>query len=200
MTAIIELFHAFHTYLGGRSDLQLERFVDGFDWSLSERALAGHDLPVVRSLESADHGRGETSEAGLLGRLRAAAGSLHWAQTYGISDFGADFLERYGWVELFGTRGHFASETMAGGFLMLGPGVHYPDHHHTAEEIYIPLTDGSFWSKDGQPFLPRWSSEIIHHPSEIRHAMRTEDRTLVALYLWRGGPLAQKSVISRRHA
>lgn len=67
-----------------------------------------------------------------------------------------------------------------------------------AEEIYIPLTDGSLWSKDAQPFLPRWSGEIIHHPSNIRHAMRTEDELLVALYLWRGGPLAQKSIISGR--
>ncbi|MGY5776628.1 dimethylsulfonioproprionate lyase family protein [Rhizobium sp. LEGMi135b] len=197
MSAVDELLVAFRDYLQSRSDQILQHFIDGFDWLTEERALAPHDLPVVSRLRGLNQ-LADGAEGALLDRLSHAADLLHWAQTYSITDFGSDFLQRYGWVELFGTRGHFASEEMAGGFLLLGPGVHYPDHHHVAEEIYIPLTDGSLWSKDAQPFLPRWSGEIIHHPSNIRHAMRTEDEPLVALYLWRGGPLAQKSIISGR--
>ena len=197
MSAVDGLLVAFRDYLQSRSDPLLKHFIEGFDWSMKQRALALHDLPVVDHLRKHDR-PGGGAEGVLFDRLFQAADMLHWAQTYSITDFGADFLERYGWVELFGTRGHFASGEMAGGFLLLGPGVHYPDHHHEAEEIYIPLTDGSLWSKDAQPFLPRWSGEIIHHPSNIRHAMRAEDRPLVALYLWRGGPLAQKSIISGR--
>ncbi|NLS15655.1 transcriptional regulator [Rhizobium sp. P40RR-XXII] len=197
MSTADELLTTFRDYLLSRSDLLLQHFIEGFDWSAEERSLAPRHLPVVGYLR--ELGRPvDGAEAALFERLSNAADMLHWAQTYGITDFGADFLQRYGWVELFGTRGHFASEKMAGGFLLLGPGVHYPDHHHEAEEIYIPLTDGSLWSKDGQPFLPRWTGEIIHHPSNIRHAMRTEAQPLVALYLWRGGPLAQKSIISGR--
>jgi hypothetical protein len=197
MSAVDELLVAFRDYLQSRSDLVLQHFIRDFDWSMEERSLAARDLPVVAYLRERDQAA-DGAEGALRDRLSRAADLLHWAQTYSITDFGSDFLERYGWVELFGTRGHFASEEMAGGFLLLGPGVHYPDHHHVAEEIYIPLTDGSLWSKDAQPFLPRWSGEIIHHPSNIRHAMRTEDEPLVALYLWRGGPLAQKSIISGR--
>lgn len=197
MSVIDELLVGFRDYLLSRSDPMLRHFIEGFDWPAQQRSLATHDLPVVHYLRK--HAQlGEGAEGVLFDRLFQAANELHWAQTYSIADFGSDFLQRYGWVELFGTRGHFASEEMAGGFLLLGPGVHYPDHHHEAEEIYIPLTDGSLWSKDAQPFLPRWSGEIIHHPSNIRHAMRTEDQPLVALYLWRGGPLAQKSIISGR--
>lgn len=197
MSAVGELLAAFRDYLLSRSDPGLHHFIEGFRWPMEERSLASRDLPVVRYLHEL-HRPGDGAESALLDRLSDAANGLHWAQTYSITDFGADFLRRYGWVELFGTRGHFASEDMAGGFLLLGPGVHYPDHHHEAEEIYIPLSDGSLWSKDAQPFLPRWSGEVIHHPSNIRHAMRTEDEPLVALYLWRGGPLAQKSIISGR--
>ncbi|AGB71504.1 MULTISPECIES: dimethylsulfonioproprionate lyase family protein [Rhizobium] len=197
MSAVDDLLTTFRDYLLSRSDPMLGHFMKGFQWSMEERPLAPRDLPVVGYLRE-PHAPSYEPEASLLDTLRNAASALHWAQTYSITDFGADFLQRYGWVELFGTRGHFASEEMAGGFLLLGPGVHYPDHHHEAEEIYIPLTDGSLWSKDAQPFLPRWSGEIIHHPSNIRHAMRTEDQPLVALYLWRGGPLAQKSIISGR--
>lgn len=197
MSAVDDLLTVFRDYLVSRSDPMLKDFIEGFRWSMGARPLAPHDLPVVAYLREARQ-PGDSAEQSLFASLLNAAGMLHWAQTYSITDFGADFLQRYGWVELFGTRGHFSSDDMAGGFLLLGPGVHYPDHHHVAEEIYIPLTDGSLWSKDAQSFLPRWSGEIIHHPSNIRHAMRTEETPLVALYLWRGGPLAQKSIISGR--
>ena len=36
----------------------------------------------------------------------------------------------------------------------------------------------------------------IHHASNVSHAMRTGNEPLLALYLWRGGPLAQKSTIT----
>ncbi|NTF42311.1 dimethylsulfonioproprionate lyase family protein [Rhizobium rhizogenes] len=197
MSAVGNLLTVFRDYLLSRSDPMLGHFIEGFQWSMEERPLAARDLSVVSYLREY-HQPGNEPEASLFDALRNAAGGLHWAQTYSITDFGGDFLQKYGWVELFGTRGHFASDDMAGGFLLLGPDVHYPDHHHQAEEIYIPLTDGSQWSKDGQPFLSRWSGKVIHHPSNIRHAMRTEAMPLLALYLWRGGPLAQKSIISGR--
>ncbi|GAJ90993.1 dimethylsulfoniopropionate lyase [Rhizobium rhizogenes] len=197
MSAAGDLLQAFHGYVMSRSDPLLQRFIEGFDWRMDKRLLAAHRLPVLDHLNGL-HAPADAAERDLFSALSSTASALHWGQTYSIADFGADFLQRYGWVELFGTRGHFVSDDMAGGFLLLGPDVHYPDHHHTAEEIYIPLTDGALWSKDGQHFLPRWSGEIIHHPSDIRHAMRTEKMPLVALYLWRGGPLAQKSIISGR--
>lgn len=193
------LLARFRGYLSSFTDHDLARFIDGFDWSMPARPLAARQLPVLSHLSACDPPTG-SAEAGLFSALAADAPLLHWAQTYSAGDFGTTFLERYGWVELFGTRGHFASDVMAGGFLLLGPGIHYPDHHHVAEEIYIPLTSGSLWSKDGGAFLPRSAGEIIHHPSDIRHAMRTEDAPLLALYLWRGGPLAQKSIISGRQS
>ncbi|UWU22953.1 MULTISPECIES: dimethylsulfonioproprionate lyase family protein [unclassified Rhizobium] len=197
MSAVDDLLQAFQRYVASRSDPILRRFIAGFDWRMGGRLLAARSLPVVSYLNDL-HRPADVAESELFSSLVGAADALHWAQTYNIADFGADFLQRYCWVELFGTRGHFVSDEMAGGFLLLGPDVHYPDHHHIAEEIYIPLTEGSLWSKDSQAFLPRWTGEIIHHPSDIRHAMRTERTPLAALYLWRGGPLAQKSTIAGR--
>jgi hypothetical protein len=199
MSGLTSLLDGFRTYLSAQRDEAVSRFLDGFDWQMESRPLAPRSLPVVDFLTLAGRGAADR-ETELLSMLKADSGSLHWAQTYSTGDFGDDFLKRYGWVELFGTRGHFASDVMAGGFLMLGPEIHYPDHHHVAEEIYIPLSAGSLWSKDGGAFRQRRAGEIIHHPSDVRHAMKTEQETLVALYLWRGGPLAQKSIISGRDA
>lgn len=193
MSTIADLLAGFRDYLNARDDEPLRRFIDDFAWTMEERSLEPRSLPVVDVLGRLE-GRG--AERDLLASLSATADTLQWGQTYGSGDFGEAFLAGYGWAELFGTRGHFASDVMAGGFLLLGPEIHYPDHHHVAEEIYIPLTSGSLWSKDAGVFVERGAGEIIHHPSNIRHAMRTNDRPLVALYLWRGGPLAQKSIIS----
>ena len=76
-----------------------------------------------------------------------------WGQTYTSADFGQHFMDNYGWVELFGTRGHFANDQIAAGFLLLGPDITYPDHHHIAEELYVPLTGGTEWRKGEGGFV-----------------------------------------------
>ena len=193
-----EIAKALYGYLDGRkTEEPVRRFLTDFSWPDVERPVAPAHLKVVDGLSGVSPPGGEAERA-LLGTLAKAASFLDWRQTYGISDFSQEFLDNYGWVEIFGTRGHYQSDTMAGGFLMLGPHTIYPDHHHIAEEIYIPLTEHSLWSMNAAPFQFRMAGEIIHHPSEIWHAMRTADRPMVALYLWRGGPLDQKSTIVER--
>ena len=78
------------------------------------------------------------------------------------------------------------------------PDIDYPDHHHVAEEIYIPLTGGTEWRMGDGAFAARAAGEVIHHASNVSHAMRTGDEPLLALYLWRGGPLAARSDHHRR--
>lgn len=76
---------------------------------------------------------------------------------------------------------------------MLGP-IRLSGTRHIAEELYLPLTGGTEWRMD-EGSLSRAAGDVIHHPSNVAHAMRTGAEPLVALYLWRGGPLAQKSEI-----
>lgn len=196
MTTIFsELLSGMRLYLEGFAE-PVRSFVADLSWEMPERQLDARTLAVVRHLPActaASSTRGEELAIGLAEK----ADRLHWGQTYAASDFGREFLDGYGWVELFGTRGHFANDVLAGGFLLLGPGISYPDHHHVAEEIYVPLTGGTRWRKGEGGFVLRAADEVIHHPSNVNHAMRTGAEPLLALYLWRGGPLAEKSVIGR---
>jgi hypothetical protein len=174
----------------------IDDFIDPLQWSMTERQLSPSPLECLAHLPQA--ARNAAGPAGELSRVLAAnCRSLRWGQTYAASDFGDRFLKNYGWTELFGTRGHFANDTIAGGFLLLGPGITYPDHHHVAEEIYVPLTGGTEWRMDDGPFAVRDGGSIIHHRSNVGHAMRTGAEPLLALYLWRGGPLDQRSDIGR---
>ena len=193
-TTAASLLRAFRSYLGEMSNRVPPRFTAGIDDCMEERKLTPNPLPCLCHL---DRILGIAPEPGraLVAMLAHNKDRLNWGQTYTAADFGQAFIDNYGWLEVFGTRGHFVHDAVAAGFLILGPHVHYPDHHHIAEEIYIPLTGGTEWRKGDGDFVPRGAGEVIHHPSNVSHAMRTGDEPLLALYLWRGGPLAQRSII-----
>ena len=133
----------------------------------------------------------------LVALLAASAERLRWAQTYTRDDFESRFLDRYGWSELIGLRGPFASDSIAVGFLLLGPDVEYPPHHHAAEEVYYPLAGRAHWQHGDQQFVIRAPGECIHHAPRTPHAMKTGSEPLLALYAWRGGDLAEKSTLRR---
>jgi mannose-6-phosphate isomerase-like protein (cupin superfamily) len=189
-----ELLDSFHGYLDTVDSALVRDAVARIEWNMPARALAPHALPCLAQLDRIVE-LAPASAIPLMKLLAERQGDLRWGQTYSVSDFGQTFIENYGWLEVFGTRGHFVNDEVAAGLLILGPDLVYPDHHHIAEEIYIPLTGGTEWHKGGSGFRVREAGEVIHHPSNVSHAMRTGKEPLLALYLWRGGPLAQKSTI-----
>ena len=166
------------------------------DWptAVSDRPVAPSRLPVTRELPRLG-GLASPATRGIVERLVGAAERLAWRQTYGPEDFGAAFLERYGWTEFIGRRGPIASDTLACGVLLLGAATDYPSHAHAAEEVYVPLAGTALWQRGTEPFTARMPGEAIHHPSWTPHAMRTTAEPLLALYVWRGGDLAAKSTI-----
>ncbi|WP_131194577.1 dimethylsulfonioproprionate lyase family protein [Lichenihabitans psoromatis] len=136
--------------------------------------------------------------APVVAALSSAAAALAWRQSYMAADFGAAFLDRYGWTELIGTKGPVPSATIACGFLMLGPWTQYPAHAHAAEELYVPLSGTALWTRGDEAPVRHRPGAPIHHPAWISHAMSTEAEPLLALYLWRGGDLAAKPQITGR--
>ncbi len=167
------------------------------DWPAAgapTRPIVSSSLPVLfwmSAVVAATH-----KKAGfLVDMLASVADQLAWGQTYSVDDFGSGFLEKYGWTELIGLRGPIASERIACGFLMLGPGIKYPQHSHEAEEVYVPLTEPSFWMRAEEDWELRKPCRPIYHASRTPHAIRTENVPLLAIYFWRGGNLIEKSSI-----
>ncbi len=159
-----------------------------------DRALAPVWLPVLRWLGHLPELASDATRTLVNALVRSGPG-LHWRQSYRPEDFGAAFLDNYGYTELIGTRGALASDRIAVGFLMLGPEILYPAHRHAAEEIYVPLAGVAEWRRAEADWRPEPVGAIIHHPPWITHATRTGATPLLALYLWRGGDLAQKPAI-----
>lgn len=158
-----------------------------------QRAATPCGLPVLDWLSALVPAASARTEP-LVTTLVAAAPHLAWGQTYSDSDVPAAFLARYGWTELVGLRGPFPHDGFALGFLLLGPDTEYPAHRHEAEELYIPLAGAALWQSGPAPFEARSPGATIHHAPWTPHAMCTHGQPLLALYLWRGGNLTQKSL------
>ena len=185
------LYNAWRDYLSLRAEAPVRQWLDDFDWNLSERNIRPNPMPGVKHLDGIEENVGK-GEKRLVSALIEYACRGHWLRSYTADDFGQDFVDNYAHLEIIGTRGHFASNELAGGFVIFGPGLQYPDHWHVAEEIYFPLTNGTLWSRDEGAFETRASGEFIFHESNMPHAMTMQDKPLLALWLWRGGDLAQK--------
>jgi len=124
----------------------------------------------------------------LLGDLAELGPALGWVQNpnYVAAPPSPDFLGNYGYAVLAGPGGLMASEELALGVLMLGPGIHYPTHRHPAVEIYVPLAGEAEWQKGEEPWRTEPPGAVIRHESMMPHATRTLAEPLLAAYLWRG--------------
>ena len=192
---ILTLVTFIRNFLESLDNERLNSFLT--DWPSSNfktRSLIPCLLPVLSWLPSAIKATNQQTEL-LVNTLASLANDLAWGQTYSVQDFGAEFLEKYGWTEFIGLRGPITSDRLACGVLFLGPQIEYPRHCHEAEEVYVPLTEQTFWQCGDQDWISRPAGRPIYHASGVAHAMRTESVPLLALYLWRGGNLVQKSRI-----
>lgn len=194
-TKFDELLQQFHAYLASVDHALVRDAAARIGWDMAARDLEPRPLRCLRHLDRAVELAPPAAKP-LVRLLARQRDDLRWGQTYTEADFGKAFIDNYGWLEVFGTRGHFANDEVAAGLLILGPDIVYPDHHHVAEEIYIPLTGGTDWRMGEGGFGKREAGEVVHHASNVNHAMRTGAEPLLALYIWRGGPLAQKSTIT----
>ncbi|MEM7294685.1 MAG: dimethylsulfonioproprionate lyase family protein, partial [Pseudomonadota bacterium] len=69
-------------------------------------------------------------------------------------------------------------------FLIIGPGRHYPRHHHEAEEIYFPFGGDTLWSQDDEEPHTRAAGEPIHNTPWLPHEMITRETPLFTFCFW----------------
>lgn len=151
-------------------------------------------LPVLSYLPKVKVHENDPS-AEVVKAFKEYAKHLYWGQTYTAEVFGDAFLHSYGWTEIIGLRGPVASNDVACGFLLLGPDTEYPRHSHEAEEVYVALSSQALWIKGNGEWTLRQRGIPIYHEPWIAHGMRTGSEPLLALYLWHGKYLDQKSHI-----
>lgn len=149
-------------------------------------------LPVCRFWDAALDHAATGAAAALVPGLRALGGRLHWTQNPNYRRRPPDgaFLDRYGYAVLVGPSdsapGLVVDGRLALGVLLLGPGTHYPLHHHPAVEVYCPLSGDGEWWRGAGPWRREPAGALIYHAPHVPHATRTGAGPLLAVYLWQG--------------
>ena len=126
-----------------------------------------------------------------LGRLtNAAIGAfayVNWTQFYAEDDWSRSFLPGFANGEGIGPDGIWQSDDLILGLFVLGPGLTYPSHAHPAAEFYIPISGAvEFSIGAGSPFRARSPGEVILHPENVPHAIRTDASPFFAVFGWAG--------------
>jgi quercetin dioxygenase-like cupin family protein len=67
------------------------------------------------------------------------------------------------------------------GVTLMAPHVRYPNHDHSPEETYLVLSHAEFMQADNEWFAPGIGGSF-YNPPGIRHAMRSGDKPLFALW------------------
>ena len=90
-------------------------------------------------------------------------------------------------VELVGPDGLGFSDTCRAGVLFQDAGYFYPWHRHAAEEFYLPVSGAAKWMVEGkEPEVIAAEEKLIHHREWQPHALETDAKPLLALWMWTG--------------
>ncbi|MBS9717707.1 dimethylsulfonioproprionate lyase family protein [Pseudohalocynthiibacter aestuariivivens] len=122
----------------------------------------------------------------------------NWRKTYRGTNIGDDFLNRFGCYELVGYEGHFECREMSSFLVYSDAGLHYPWHHHPAEEMYMIIAGEALFEAEGKPSRVLGSGDTAFHASNQPHAMTTQDSPVLAYVIWRGEGMDTGPVLTER--
>jgi hypothetical protein len=110
-----------------------------------------------------------------------------WRETYKETNIGQDFMDRFGCYCLIGQGGPFRSAKMCAWMVYMPPQLHYPWHHHPAEEMYLTVAGEAEFMRAGLPNKVLRAAETSEHTSNQPHAMQTHAHPVMAYVIWRNG-------------
>jgi len=157
----------------------------------------GHtEHPIVQAAAAVFAGQ-HTAAARLVEDIESVIQYLPWQYNYSERTDAPDLGRRIAFAELIGPAAPYVSHDICLGFTLIAPNTLYPTHHHPATELYYAISGTACWILEGvaQDHCP---GTFVLHPSRARHAMRTSDETLLALYTWSGPDVQTTSVYSEQ--
>ncbi len=114
-----------------------------------------------------------------------AADQAQWRLTYEGTKIDPDFMQRFGCYCAIGDGGFWKSNHMSGYVVYMPAGLHYPWHHHPAEEMYLMLAGEAEFQLEGQESHIAKAGDAIFHPGGMPHATTTHECPMMAYVTWR---------------
>jgi mannose-6-phosphate isomerase-like protein (cupin superfamily) len=150
--------------------------------------------PILAHADAALGGR-RALNAPLTRELRPTIDWLPWEYSYAERPDTPGLGRRIAFAELVGPAAPIPSRDFCLGFTLIAPDTLYPAHHHPATELYYVIVGNAIWSLENVE-RNNPPGTFILHPSLARHAMRTGDEVLLALYTWSGPDVRTSSAYS----
>ena len=163
----------------------LRAFCD-FPDDLSRLPANAHRIPATELLAAETGLTSKGQYSGFCDGFIACSPLADWRQTYQDTNIGEDFLSRFGSYELIGLEGTFHSHQMRSFVVYAPAGLHYPWHHHPAEELYLVLAGEAEFTLLGESPRILRPGDTVYHATMRPHAMTTHDHPVMAYVLWRG--------------
>jgi hypothetical protein len=113
--------------------------------------------------------------------------ALAWVRRSDGPRSSPNFMDGHANALVVGPGGLEQREDVWVGVSLLAPGVRYPDHRHSPEEVYLVLSPGDFRQGDADWFTPGIGGTLFNVP-DILHAMRSGEMPLFALWCLRPEP------------
>ena len=160
---------------------------------LTWQGIPAHHIPAADLMCADDALTSPPHLAPLRDAFIAAAPQAAWRETYKGTAISAGFMDRFACYQLIGAGGFFACPDVSSYVVYMPAGLHYPAHHHPAEELYFILAGEAEFAMDGQPGKRLGPGDSVFHPSNVPHSTTTHEAPFMAYVLWRGD-LATKPV------
>lgn len=131
----------------------------------------------------------EMAEGGPMSELASAFANfepyMKWIRTERYREkLGNEYMENYCYTNLLGYDALIPHNRIIAAFFIIGPGRHYPRHHHEAEEIYFPFGGDTLWSQDDKPATLRPAGDPIHNTPWLVHEITTQTTPLFTFCFW----------------
>ncbi len=167
-----------------RSRDSVKRICSLLEAPARQRRELGHRLSVCTQFlnEALAVQTGEPPLRALLQSFRVLEPSLEWV-TKSVHDDSAsqNFPTGHANAMIVGPKGLEDRCDLWLGVTLMAPHVRYPDHDHWPEETYLVLSESEFMQAGNGWFAPGIGGSF-YNPPGIRHAMRSGDKPLFALW------------------
>jgi quercetin dioxygenase-like cupin family protein len=147
-------------------------------------AVTGERIPVCRYLDAAYAGMtdGKDPLPAIAKAFAGLEGRLNWWRRKGAAPENQPFYDGHANAMLIGPGGIEQREDVMVGVSLMAPHIVYPDHSHPPEEVYIAFTGGAWWNA-AMDWTEPGPGGLVYNPPGILHAMRSDQRPFLALWL-----------------
>ena len=167
--------------------------LDALDEARSPAVVEARWLPVIRHLDAVRRS-GDPAIDDVLEEFLALAPALPWIQTAGYRGvLSQDFHDNYGYVQLIGPNSIVEHQSVRVGIAVWGPNLHYPSHHHEAEELYHVLAGQPSFTSEGVRRITG-PGDAVHHAPWQPHQQDFGATSTVLLYCWAGAVVADAAL------